>query len=77
MRVLGFGMASAVGRLGTPAGTQIEYVIKYNAALPYAIYTVLMLMDTVLIYFLSDTYSQPLQDFCGEDIDLNGGNIEM
>ena len=68
-------MASAVGRLGTIMGTQLDYVRDYNVAVPYALYAVLMYIDIVMVYFLPDTYLQPLQDFCLED--LNSNNNEM
>ena len=65
--MLAIGFAVAVDRVGTIFGTQLDYVRDYNVAVPYSIYTVLMLSCAVFIYFLPDTYSEPLQDFCLED----------
>ena len=65
--MLAIGFVSAVSRVGTILGTQLDYVRDYNVAVPYSIYTVLMLSCAMFIYFLPDTYSEPLQDFCLED----------
>ena len=69
-------MSSAVGRLGNIIGTQIDYIRDYNVAAPYALYAILMFIDVVLIYFLPDTYSQPLQDFCLEDLKTHDNEVD-